>query len=102
MSGQSFPATVPTRSNILCSPSRTPWDEARAVAEIAVPLLGLCAATGTTIPGCSDPISGVFGVVLLWTASLVLIGELVIRADRRARYRSAVLAEERRRIMTSA
>jgi hypothetical protein len=53
------------------------------------------------MPGCSDPMSGVFGMLFLWTPTLVLFGELVIRADRRARYREAVLAEERQRIMRS-
>jgi hypothetical protein len=95
------PSAVANRAEILSRPTRSSWDEARSVAEIAVPLLALFLATASQVPGCSEPTGGVLGGLLIWTTSLVLFGELVIRANRRARYRNAVLAEERRRITRS-
>jgi hypothetical protein len=92
---------VATRAEILSRPTRSSRDEARSVAEIAVPLLALCLATASQVPGCSEPTGAVLGGLLIWTPSLILFGELVLRANRRARYRKAVLAEERRRIMRS-
>jgi hypothetical protein len=99
---QPFPSAVTRRSEILSRPTRSWWDEARAVAERAVPLLALSLATAAQVPGCSDPTGTVLcALFLVWTPSLVLCGELVIRADRRARHREAVLTEERQRVMRS-
>ena len=89
------------RADILSRPGPSGWDEARTVAEAAVLLLGVCLGIGSLLPGCSDPLAGMLGALAIWTPSLVLFGELVIRAERRARYRSAVLAEERKRITRS-
>jgi hypothetical protein len=92
---------VTKRADILSAPTLSSWDEARGVAEAAVPLLGLCLGVGSLLRECSDPLAGVLGALVVWTPSLVVFGELVIRAERRARFRSTVLAQERRRITRS-
>ncbi len=70
------------------------------MAEASVPLLGACWAAGSMRQG-ADPVTGVFDVLLVSTASLILFGELVIGAYRRARYRNAVLAHARQQIIRS-
>jgi hypothetical protein len=94
-------SAVMDRVDVLRRPSRTSWDEARQVAEAAVPLLGVCLGACSLMQGCPEPPVGVLGVLVVSTASFGLLGELIIRADRRARHRSAALAQERRRIMNS-
>lgn len=86
---------------ILSRPTRTGWDEARLVGEKVVALVAVCLAADRGVASVGDSQARVFGILVVSTPVLLAIGELVIGAHRRVRWRSAVLAQARRRIMSA-
>ena len=85
--------------DVLCRPSPSPWDEIWLLAERIVALAAGCFAADALILQAYEGHERVLGVLVVSTASLLAIGELVIGADRRSRFRTAVLARECLRLL---